>query len=103
MRGLFVQDGPHKYLLKNARVSEVMQPIDDAEEETTFDPASGEAYLRPTDTLEAALRAFDTGGRTRILVVDSEDATKIIAHLQQVDVLRQFNSALISTSEEEHR
>ena len=102
MRGLFVQDGPHKYLLKNARVSEVMQPIDD-EDETSFDPASGEAYLRPTDTLEAALRAFDTGGRTRILVVDNDDATKVIAHLQQVDVLRQFNSALISTSEEEHR
>lgn len=102
MRGLFVQDGPHKYLLKNARVNEVMQPISD-EEETTFDPASGENYLRPTDTLEAALRAFDTSGQTRILVVDSDDATKIVAHLLQVDVLRQFNSALIRTSEEEHR
>jgi len=78
-----------------------MQPIND-DGETTFDPASGEAYLRPTDTLEAALRAFDTDGRTRILVVDNDDATKIIAHLQQVDVLRQFNSALISTSDRYH-
>lgn len=102
MRGLFVQDGPHKYLLKNARVSELMTPIDDAED-TTFDPASGDTYLRPTDTLEAALRAFDTGGHSRIVVVDADDATKIVAHLLQVDVLRQFNSALISTSEEEHR
>lgn len=102
MRGLFVLDGPHKYLVKNARVSEVMRPVEESDE-TSFDPASGAIYLRPTDTLEAALRAFDTGGHVRIPVVDPQDATKIIAHLMQVDVLRQFNSALVKVSEEEHR
>lgn len=100
MRGLFVQDGPHKYLVKNARISEIMRPLETPQ---SFDPGSGEAYLRPSDTLETALRTFDTGGQERIAVVKQDDATIMIGHAVQVDVLRQFNSALIKASEEEHR
>lgn len=100
MRGLFVQDGPHKYLVKNARVSEIMRPLESPQ---PFDPGSGDAYLRPSDTLETALRAFDAGGQERIAVVKQNDATIMIGHAVQIDALRQFNSALIKASEEEHR
>lgn len=103
MRGLFVQDGPHKYLGKNTYVSEIMRPVSDEEEMEPFDPGSGKAYLRPNDTLETALRSFDTNDNHRIPVVAPNDATKIIAFAVQVDVLSQFNSALIKASEEEHR
>lgn len=103
MRGLFVQDGPHKYLVKNTHISEVMRPLGKDEKVARFDPGGGEAYLRPHDTLENALRAFDSGGQSRIPVVDPADVTKIIAYALQVDVLSHFNSALIRASEEEHR
>lgn len=103
MRGLFVQAGPHKYLVKNARINEVMRPLNGDEENITFDPASGKIYLKPTDTLETALRAFDIGGKHRIPVVNPDDPTKIIAYAFQIDILKQFNSALIDASEEEHR
>lgn len=99
MRGLFVQDGPHKYLIQTAHVREIMHPLPAPK---PFDPASG-SYLRPADTLETALRAFDSGGEHCIPVVSPDDAATMIGHLFQVDVLRKFNSALVDASEEEHR
>lgn len=103
MRGLFVQDGPHKYIGKNTHVREIMRPLSKDEKTDPFDPGSGKIYLRPGDTLETALRSFDTKDNHRIPVVDPDDATKIIAYVVHVDVLNQFNSALIKASEEEHR
>ncbi|MEP3525940.1 MAG: chloride channel protein [Hyphomicrobiales bacterium] len=103
MRGLFVQEGPHKYLGKNTYVGEIMRPLADDEEVDPFDPGSGETYLRPGDTLETALRSFDTSDNHRIPVVDPGDATKVLAFVVHVDVLSRFNSALINASEEEHR
>lgn len=103
MRGLFAQDGPHKYVVKNTRVNEVMKALKDDERAPPFNPASGEPYLRPTDTLETALRLFDSGGQPSIQVVSPDDVTQVIAKVWHVDVLRQFNSALIRASEEEHR
>ncbi len=104
-RGLFIQDGPHKFLIKNGRVNDVIRPLEKMTflDNETFDPASGAAYLRPTDTLETALRAFDTSGETTLVVVDSKDATKIIGHVTHLDILKHFNSALIRVSEEEHK
>ena len=103
MRGLFIQDGPHKYIGKNTHIREIMRPIPDDETVEPFDPGSGKVYLRPADTLETALRSFGSRDNHHIPVVDQKDATKIIAYVYHVDVLSQFNSALINASEEEHR
>jgi CIC family chloride channel protein len=105
MRGLFVQDGPHRTVLKNVRVMDFMTlPPDDAETEY-FDPEAGMAALRATDTLETALRSFDAGGQTRLPVVaeGGDDEGRIIGWAEQVKAVSHFNRRLIAASEEEHR
>jgi len=103
MRGLFVQDGAHRTVLRNVRVMDFMTlPADDAETEY-FDPEQEITSLKPTDTLEVALRAFDTGGHRRLPVVADGSDGRIVAWAEQVAALRHFNRRLIAVSEEEHR
>ncbi|MCO5058025.1 MAG: chloride channel protein [Rhizobiaceae bacterium] len=101
MRGLFVQEGPHRAVGTITKVMDFMDPLaDDAAPETI---EAGQPSLRPTDTLEQALRAFDTGGHERLPVVDPRDGTTVIAWASQVRALRYFNKALVAASEEEHK
>lgn len=102
MRGLFVHDGPQRYLLRQHRVADFMMPVGDDDANTVFDPQKGEAFLKPSWTLEYALRTFDTGGHARLPVIDENDETRIIAWAQQTHALRYFNRALIEATEEEH-
>ncbi len=103
MRGLFVQDGPHRTVTATTKVRDFMEPVDPDEDGEPFDKSAGTPSLKAEDTLEAALRAFDTGGYTRLPVVDPRDPGKIIAWASQVRALRYFNRALVAASEEEHR
>jgi CIC family chloride channel protein len=102
-RGLFVSEGPHHYLFRSVRVRDFLEPLADDAEVAAFDPGAGEVFLRPTDTLESALRTFDASGQASVPVVDPDDATQIIGHASQVRALRFFNKALIDISVEEHR
>jgi CIC family chloride channel protein len=103
MRGLFVKDGPHRTELRNARVMDFMTlPADDAEAEY-LDPERSTPTLKPTDTLETALRVFDSSGHTRLPVVADEETGRIVAWAEQVKAVSHFNRRLIAASEEEHR
>ncbi len=102
-RGLFVSEGPHRHLFRTVRVGDFLQPLDGETEVIAFDPGAGEPYLRPADSLENALRTFDSSGQASVPVVDPDDATRIIGHASQVRALRFFNKALIDISVEEHR
>ncbi len=102
-RGLFVSEGPHRYLFRTVRVRDFFVATPPDTEVRTFDPGEGAPYLRPTDTLESALRMFDNSGQDTIPVVDPEDVTRIIGEASQVRALRYFNKALIDVSVEEHR
>lgn len=102
MRGLFVQDGPQRTLLRLKRVRDFMEPIAANEEPELFDTEKETTFLKPSYTLEFALRTFDTGGHSSLPVVDEKDETKIIAWAQQTHGLRFFNDALIKAAEEEH-
>ena len=73
------------------------------EPEQTFDPERGVPSLRPTDTLDTALRTFDSGGHARLPVVDEVGGTTIVGWADQVQALAYFNKRLIDASEEEHR
>lgn len=103
MRGLFVQEGPHRALGHLKRVMDFMEPIAADAEPVAYDPERGVPSLRPTDTLEAALRAFDAGGHDRLPVIDPADKTTVIAWASHIRALRLFNKALVEISEEEHR
>lgn len=103
MRGLFVQDGPHRAVLRNARVMDFMTlPEDDAEPEV-HDPERNPVVLKPTDTLETALRVFDSGGHTRLPVVSDGDTPTLVGWAEQVKAVAHFNRRLIAASEEAHR
>lgn len=103
MRGLFIHEGPHHRLIRSRKVMDFMDlPGPDAEPER-HDPETGGPSLRPSDTLETALRIFDAGGHARLPVVSETDPGKIIAWASQMRALRYFNKALIDASVEEHR
>ena len=103
MRGLFDHQGPHRALMRTRRVMDFMDLPDPDGQPETFDPAKGTPSLKPTDTLEHALRLFDTGGHARLPVVDERDPARIITWATQMKALSYFNKALIDASVEEHR
>ncbi|GAB4363277.1 MAG: chloride channel protein [Oricola sp.] len=103
MRGLFTQEGPHRGLVRAKRVMDFMDlPARDAEPQYLAEDDET-PVLRPSDTLEQALRLFDSGGHSRLPVVDEQDRRKIIGWADQLRALRYFNKALIDASIEEHR
>ena len=102
-RGLFIHEGPHRSLTHAKLVMDFMDmPPPDAEPER-YDADAGTPALKPSDTLETALRLFDAGGHARLPVIDEKDPEKIIAWASQLRALRYFNKALIDVSVEEHR
>jgi len=100
-RGLFLYDGPHRYLMRTKRVMDFMDIPEEGETLPQIEPDA--PRLRPTDTLEAALRVFDTGVESTLPVVDELDENKIIGQASQVKALRYFNTALADAIDEEHQ
>ena len=103
MRGLFLQEGPHKRLVRLLRVRDFMRRRNSDEDVAAFDPMSDEPWLTPADTIEQALRVFDTRDISKIAVVDENDTSRIVGWALHVDALAVFNAALIEASIEEHR
>ncbi|WP_306117746.1 MULTISPECIES: chloride channel protein [unclassified Roseitalea] len=103
MRGLFDHLGPHRQLMRTRKVMDFMEFTARDGDPERHDPASGYPTLKPGDSLETALRAFDASGHSRLAVVDPRDETRIIAWATQVRALSYFNKVLIQASVEEHR
>jgi CIC family chloride channel protein len=103
MRGLFIHDGPQRLLLRQRRVKDFMTHLSPEEGPLEFDSEIGSVFLKPSWTLEYALRTFDTGGHSKLPVVDENDETRIIAWAYQTHGLRYFNAALVEATAEEHQ
>jgi CIC family chloride channel protein len=58
--------------------------------------------LVPADSLESALRAFDECGLERLLVVDPQDSGQVLGVVDQAQVLKTFNAALVQAVTEEN-
>lgn len=99
-RGLFLQEGAHKSIMRRLCVSDFMAGLE-VGATTRRDP--NEPWLLASDSLERALRAFDRSGRTRIAVVSDTDQTQIIAWADRLAALSAFNRELIDAHVEEHR
>jgi len=101
-RGIVLHEGPHRTIMKGLRVSDIMRPL--AENEPAELPESDRETALPADeTLETALRAFDTLGAESLPVVDPFDRGRLVGRISQTHALRAFNKELIATSVEEHR
>jgi CIC family chloride channel protein len=103
MRGLFLQEGPHKRLVRLLRVRDFMTRLGEDEAVEPFDASSDTPRLSPADSIEHALRVFDAAGVSRVPVIDQEDRSRIVGWAHHVDALTVFNAALIDASIEEHR
>jgi CIC family chloride channel protein len=101
-RGIVLKEGYHRVLVRQVHVSDFYTPLPEGET-AQLEPEAAEHVLRPSDTLETALRAFDTAGADRLPVVSPSDHVTIIGWARQVRALSWFNKALIETSVEEHR
>lgn len=102
-RGLFLHEGPHQQIVREIHVRDFLTPL--SEEEMTSPPAPADdiPLLTPEDTLEAALRAFDTAGHARIPVVDGADTSRLLGWADHVAALNTYNTALVDAHIEEHR
>jgi hypothetical protein len=79
-----------------------MRPLQDGDP-VVLPEGERERALQADETLETALRAFDTLGAERLPVVAPHDRSKILGSVSQARALSAFNKALIAASVEEHR
>ncbi len=100
MRGLHIHDGPHRHMMKIKKVMDFMKPVEDLENPLYL--TEDHQSLRPTDTLEFALRAFDSGADSRLPVVDDTDGKTIVGWATQVEALTYCNEAMVEAVDEEH-
>jgi len=101
-RGIVLHEGPHRTVMKDIRVADIMRPLMDGDP-VVLPEGERERALQSDETLETALRAFDTMGAERLPVVDPRDRGKIVGWASQARALSAFNRALIAASVEEHR
>ena len=90
------------HVVRVRRVRDFMTPLGEDEPAAIADAATDLPVLKPDDTLEHALRLFDSSGNEKLPVADPEDETKLMGWANQVHALRYFNSALIEESREAH-
>lgn len=102
-RGVFLQEGPHKHIVRSLRVRDFMVPLAPGSEGEVADAADEVDWLTPEDTVESALRAFDRLGRRRLPVVDAKDTSRVIGSAEHLAALNLLNQALIEAHVEEHR
>lgn len=101
-RGIVLHEGPHRTVMKDIRVADIMRPLQDGEP-AVLPEGERERALQADETLETALRVFDTLGAERLPVVEPRDRSKILGWASQTRALSAFNRALIAASVEEHR
>ena len=76
-------------------------PVSETSEPTHLDEDA--PSLRPSDTLETALRKFDREGITKIAVVLPTGDNKIIGWADRLAALNTLNTALIDAHVEAHK
>ncbi len=95
-RGLFLKEGPHRYILHTLRVKQFMKPLLEGESDQ-FNPEEKEhpPWISISATIEQALRLFDKKGLDKLAVIDLVEPEKIVGWAYKVDALHEYNKALV--------
>ncbi len=101
MRGIQVQDGPHRHLMRTKRVCDFMIALEPNEPPPVLEENA--RTLSKFQTLESALTTFDNYNEFRLAVVDNEKPPNVIGWANHIHALRYLNTALVETIDEEHR
>ena len=102
MRGIFLDEGPQKQLMRTIFVRDFMTPLRDDETYNWGDDDSV-PMLTPDDTLASAIKTFNDVGLARIPVVDANDVSVTLGWAEHVKALDALNAALNEVNAEEHR
>ncbi len=100
-RGLVLTEGAHRAIMFTLSVRDFMTLVRDEEPIAILQDES--RRLVPGDSLETALRMFDTSGVDYLPVVEKRDSNKVIARVSHIAALDRFNKGLIDANVEEHR
>jgi CIC family chloride channel protein len=103
IRGIFLQDGPHRHILHRLCVRNFMDLLDDEEDPYAFEFDENVVTLKISDTVEKALRAFDASGHLRLAVINNASPPQQVGWAEHIKALDAFNTALIEANEERHR
>ncbi len=102
-RGLFLGDGPHRYILHTLKVSQFMTPLKEEEDNLfNLEDKNELPWLSISATIEQALRTFDRTGLDRIPVIDHREPDLIVGWAFKVDALHHYNQALIDAHVEQN-
>lgn len=102
-RGVLLQGGPHRRVMRTLTVASFMTPLTPEEEAEPPALEPDRPTLAPGTTLGTALRTFNARGYSRIAVVDPDEEMRIVGWADYVEALNTFNTALIEAEQEEHR
>ncbi|NND50463.1 MAG: chloride channel protein, partial [Rhizobiales bacterium] len=100
-RGLVLTEGAHRTIMFTLAVRDFMHHV--SPDEPTAIASEGDPRLTQSDTLETALRLFDSTGQERLPVVAERNAEEVIGWATHVAALDRFNRGLIDANVEEHR
>ena len=98
--GIDIGSGPHRRIMRIVKVKDFCKPPEEEDSREVPELFRKRPLLRPEDTLEKALRAFNRGNYSRLAVVD--DKGRLLCWADYVDALERFNDELITAGEEEH-
>ena len=101
-RGFFLDEGPHRAILRRTKVAEFMVHSSETEDVEQL-ATPNEPALKPSDNLEHALRTFTRVGSETLPVVDEKDGLRIVGHAHRMTALSAYNQALVDAHVEEHR
>ncbi|MCY4304565.1 MAG: chloride channel protein [Aestuariivita sp.] len=107
-RGLHLADGPQAYVLSMCFINEIMRPVEDLDRKLIDDLeklVSKNVFVKSNQTLDSALAIFENMSTTVIPVVvfqGDQRKLELCGALFQVDALKGYNKALITTAAEEH-
>lgn len=101
-RGLYLQEGPHKRIVRSLKVDQFMTGLPDEWTPKQWTPEDA-PHVNSGDTLEMVLDLFQQTGAEQLYVTDIADESKIIGIASHQAALEAFNKALINAAEEEHR
>jgi chloride channel protein, CIC family len=100
MRGLFIAGGASSHVQRTLKVRDFMKPLEAGSEPVELDEQAH--CLEAGNTLEHALRIFDSSGQEELPVIASASERTVVGMATQIGALRHFNAALAAASEEEH-
>ncbi|MCP4936230.1 MAG: chloride channel protein [bacterium] len=102
-RGLFLDDGPHRYISHTLKVSQFMTPLEEDDDNLfNLEEKDELPWLSISATIEQALRTFDRTGLDRIPVIDQQEPDLIVGWAFKVDALHHYNQALIDAHVEQN-